>query len=88
MTQALSPAILGVQYAERITATGGSEPYEFRMTGGTLPPGVFFVGHGGFDGSPQTTGTWIMDVEVQDQAGQKASRRFQLRVAEATANGG
>lgn len=39
-TQALAPAALGAPYTAPLDATGGSPPYSWVITAGSLPPGL------------------------------------------------
>lgn len=37
----LSPAIVGVAYSQRLTATGGIPPYTWSVSSGSFPPDLY-----------------------------------------------
>jgi sugar lactone lactonase YvrE len=46
----------GSSYNQTITASGGSAPYTFSVTGGTLPAGLTLASSGSLSGTPTTPG--------------------------------
>ncbi|MBD0324161.1 MAG: putative Ig domain-containing protein, partial [Aldersonia sp.] len=61
---------VGVAYAERLTASGGSEPYAWSTIAGALPPGLFLnSGTGQITGSPTSAGTFRFTARVTDAVG-------------------
>ena len=83
-TIALGPTFLpngiaGANYNQLITATGGSPPYEFTVTG-ALPPGVKLSTAGVLTGVPVITGEFSFTVKARDRNNCEASRSFMLLV--------
>ena len=66
-TIALSPASLpnahiGASYNQAVTASGGTGPYQFSLSGGALPPGISLSQIGFLTGMPTTTGTYSFTI--------------------------
>ena len=72
-TSALPTGITGVSYSALITATGGTGPYLFDITGGGLPSGLFMTQAGGISGAPSQPGTFSFTVRATDSVGATAS---------------
>jgi hypothetical protein len=65
----LPSASTGVAYAESLSATGGTEPYSWRVDVAHLPPGITHHGssdHIVFSGIPTTAGNYAFAVAVLD----------------------
>ena len=77
-TAALAPADIGVAYSQPLTATGGTPPYTWSVTG-ALPPGLAVNG-ATIAGLPAAGGTANFAVQVRDSAGATASRPFSITV--------
>jgi hypothetical protein len=72
-TIALSPATLpggtvGVAYSQAITASGGTAPYTYTLTYGTLPAGVTLSSSGTLSGTPTASGTYPITVNAVDNS--------------------
>jgi hypothetical protein len=71
----LSPAtlpdgMLGVAYSQALTASGGTAPYLFAVTEGSLPPGLLLSpSSGAITGTPTATGSFTFTVRAVDDAG-------------------
>src|SRR5271167_481240 len=62
-------AIVGQNYTLPLTATGGSQPYTWQVTGGELPPGLKLHPHSGkIDGIPTTPGDYRFTLVVVDSS--------------------
>ncbi len=70
-TLTLGPAVLpvgnpGFAYSANFTVAGGSAPFVFSQTDGTLPPGLTLTSAGLLSGTPATLGTFLFGVRVLD----------------------
>ena len=94
-TLALAPATLndatvGAAYGATLTASGGTAPYAFSVTGGALPAGVALSASGALSGTPTAGGTFNFTVTATDSTGAgsggpfSASRGYTLTVVQAT----
>ena len=58
---------IAIFYDVQLLATGGQAPYTWSLTSGTLPPGLSLTpGTGVISGTPTTTGSYPITVEVTD----------------------
>src|SRR6202042_2033049 len=70
---ALSPSTLpaaavGTAYSSTITASGGTSPYTFAKTSGTLPTGLTLSTAGVLSGTPSAGGTFNFTITATDSA--------------------
>ncbi len=76
----LSKARLNQPYTQEISVSGGSEPYVFSMTGGSLPTGISFS-EGTFSGTPTVEGTFGgIVIQAVDNNGVTKSYTYSLTV--------
>ncbi|HUS04855.1 MAG TPA: putative Ig domain-containing protein, partial [Bryobacteraceae bacterium] len=69
-------------YSETLTVSGGTPPYSWSVSGGSLPPGLALnAGNGSISGLPAQGGAFPFTVRVTDAAGVTAERNFTLTVA-------
>jgi hypothetical protein len=80
-TTSVPAATQNAAYSFTVTGAGGSMPYTWTLTAGSLPTGVTFSGSGVLSGTPTVTGTFNFTVTVTDAAGQAASQALTLTVA-------
>jgi len=71
-------------YSEVFNATAGASPYRWKISAGTIPPGVAMNGNGNFVGTPERAGTFNFTVTVTDAFSNTASRNFSVSVAPAS----
>lgn len=57
----------GQTFTRALGATGGTGPYSFAQTGGTMPPGLTVVG-AAITGTPTSAGTFTFDVTATDSS--------------------
>lgn len=82
----LAPATIpagtvGQAYAQSLTATGGTGPYSYAVTAGTLPAGLTFGSDGALAGTPTAGGTFSFTVTGSDANGFTGSRAYSLTIA-------
>ena len=65
----LSSGYNGVGYSQTITSTGGSGPYTYSVTAGSLPPGVTLNASSGvLSGTPTAAGSYSFTVSSHDSS--------------------
>ena len=84
----ISPASLpsstyGQPYSETITASGGSWPHSFALSG-SLPAGMAFSSAGVLSGTPTASGNFNFIVTATDFTGGSNARSYTLTVADPT----
>jgi len=87
-TTSLSAGVLGTPYSGFLAANGGTSPYTWSITSGSLPAGIGLVaGSGALTGTPTTSGTFNFTVAVSDGSTpiQSQSAALSITVAPATA---
>jgi hypothetical protein len=77
----LPGASLGVAYQTAVAAAGGTPPYTFSATAGSLPGGLTFHSDGRIDGTPTAAGSFQFTVAATDASGASANKQFSLSVA-------
>lgn len=78
---ALSPSTLpggtvGTAYSETITASGGTAPYSFAVTAGSLPPGLSLSSGGVLSGTPTTAGSYSFTISATDSNSNTGSQAY------------
>ncbi len=66
----LPAAVVGVAYAQKLTASGGVSPYTFALTSGSLPAGFAFTA-GTISGTAAAAGSTNFTIRVTDSASAK-----------------
>jgi T5SS/PEP-CTERM-associated repeat protein len=69
-------------YSQTLLATGGTGPYSWLVTGGSLPPGVTLDAGGLVSGTPTTAGTYSFTLQVTDANGAQASQTVSLTIGD------
>ena len=73
-TTYLPPGSANTSYSAQLAATGGTKPYQWSITQGTLPGGLtLHAATGAITGKPNVTGTASFTVEVTDSEGTPAT---------------
>ena len=70
----------GSPYSVVFAATGGTTPYTWNISAGTVPPGTSMNGNGDFGGTPTTTGTFNFTAMVTDATDHTATGNFSVTV--------
>jgi len=89
----LSPAtlpsgIVGTAYNQMLTASGGTAPYTFAKTAGTLPPGLTLDPNGQLHGTPTAAGTFNFTITATDANGNTGSQTYTLKIVQLAPVGG
>lgn len=80
-TVTLAPAILavptvGVPYHQAFSASGGSAPYSYASSGGSLPAGLTLSASGTISGTPTAAGNYSFSVTATDAHGFSGSLAY------------
>lgn len=65
LPRSLPPGRISKSYRQALEVTGGTEPYELRVSSGSLPPGLSLLGTE-INGSPTEDGTFVFVVSATD----------------------
>ncbi|MEQ1513155.1 MAG: putative Ig domain-containing protein [Lysobacteraceae bacterium] len=76
----LPKAIAGLDYAQTMTAYGGTAPYTFSIGAGALPPGLMLSAAGMLSGTPTDPGDSTFTVTATDTSGVTGMRIYTLAV--------
>lgn len=82
-TTALPAATVGVSYSATISASGGTAPYSFALSSGSLPPGLGLTAAGAVSGIPSSGAgnTYGFTVQVSDNTNNTATKQLSIAVA-------
>ena len=69
-----------VPYNQTITATGGTGPYTFAVTSGSLPGGLTLASNGTLSGTPSAAGTFNFDVQATDSLFNTGTRSYSVQI--------
>ncbi|GAA4809622.1 Ig domain-containing protein [Tomitella cavernea] len=78
LTTNLADATTGTAYSRSLTASGGTAPYSWAVTTGTLPDGLTLSSAGEIAGTPTTAGAETFTVTVTDSATTPATATKEL----------
>ena len=83
-TTSLPAATTGTVYSATLQASGGTTPYSWSLSAGTLPAGLTLVTSTGvISGTPTATGTSSFTVQVTDAANNTGTKALSITVAAA-----
>ena len=69
-------------YSQALSATGGAPPYSWKLSAGSLPPGLNFDSASGrIGGTPSVAGTFNFTAQVTDSTGGNAFQTFSITIA-------
>jgi hypothetical protein len=77
----LPDGLVNTGYTKTLSASGGTQPYNWTIASGSLPPGVSFNPSSGMlSGTPTSSGTFTFTVQVTDSASATTPKTFNLTV--------
>jgi hypothetical protein len=76
--QTLPTTFIGQPYSVTLTSSGGTAPYTYAVTAGTLPPGLTLTSAGVLSGTPTAFGTFTFTVTSTDALGFTGTRVYTL----------
>ena len=77
----LPPGTVGEAYSTSLVAAGGSQPYSWTVTAGSLPAGLdlsFFTG--AITGTPTSAGNYTFTIKVRDNTNDNTLKEFTMAV--------
>ncbi|MBI1803449.1 MAG: putative Ig domain-containing protein [Ignavibacteriae bacterium] len=77
----LPGATNGTPYSQLVTATGGTTPYTFSVTSGSLPTGISLSSAGSLSGTPTVTGSFDFTIRAIDSSGCTGTRQYSIIVS-------
>jgi Putative Ig domain len=82
-TTSLPGGVVGSTYSSSLAATGGTAPYSWSISAGSLPTGLGLSGAGAITGTPSASGTFNFTVKVTDSSSptQSAPKALSIVVA-------
>jgi hypothetical protein len=84
-TTSLASGTVGSAYSQALAAAGGTTPYTWSLTAGTLPAGLTLNSNGTISGTPTTAATSTFTVQVRDSAQATATSQLSIQISPATA---
>ena len=82
ITTSLADALVQAPYSQSLQATGGTPPYTWLVTGGTLPDGITLDPNSGtLSGTPSAVGSFSFTIRAVDSVYAFAEGQFQITTA-------
>lgn len=87
-TLSLPSGTVGTAFpAAQVQASGGTTPYNFTVTSGSLPPGLNLNSNSGaISGTPTASGSTVFTITVTDSGGQTANTQFTISINASTSS--
>jgi hypothetical protein len=73
--------VVGAPYSASFNATGGTAPYSWALTAGSLPDGVSLGADGVLSGTPTVAGSFTFTLTAYDGPGFEGSKSFTAAIA-------
>ncbi len=87
-TSSLPGGTVSSAYSSTLAATGGTTPYSWSLSAGSLPAGLALSGSGVLSGTPTVAGTSSFTIKVTDSNAQSDTVNLSLAITVATGGGG
>ena len=71
---------MGTSYSKTLAASGGTSPYTWSVTGGSLPSGLSLSTAGVLSGTPTAGNTYSFTITATDSTSQTGSQAFSLTI--------
>jgi hypothetical protein len=84
LDDALADGTVGAAYTGAVAATGGTGPYTYAVTSGTLPAGLTLASNGAITGTPTTAATSAFTVTATDANDDTGNREYEVVVVALT----
>jgi hypothetical protein len=78
-TTTLPGGNVGISYSQALTATGGTPPYTYTISAGSLPPGIAINGDI-LGGTPAKPGSYTFTIQVADSVSATATAQFTVAI--------
>jgi hypothetical protein len=78
---ALPGGTVAAAYSQTLTASGGTAPYTFSLSVGTLPNGLTLAANGTLSGTPAQAGTFTFTAQAREANGCTGSQAYTLVLA-------
>ena len=80
-TASLTNGQVNIAYSQTITGTGGTPPYTWSISAGSLPAGLSLGASTGIiSGTPTTAGTYSFTIKLTDSVGGIATKAFSITI--------
>jgi len=79
-TSSLNAGTVNIPYSAELAASGGTTPYTWTITSGSLPAGIALSSDGVLSGTPGRAGTASFTAQVTDSNGSTDSASFTLNI--------
>ncbi len=79
----LPPAMVGTDYAQRITSPSGSAPFQCSLTAGRIPAGLALSAECDLRGRPLDAGSASMTIEIRDRFSRSQAATYLLNIVPA-----
>ncbi len=77
----LPAAYVGQYYSQQLSVSGGQWPYTYTVSSGYLPNGMSLSSSGQLYGTPVSSGTYTVSIQVRDNYGRTAVNNFSLTIS-------
>ena len=80
-TTSLANGTQGTAYSQVLALSGGTPPFAWTLTAGSLPPGITLTAQGALSGNPSASGNFGFTVQVKDSSSATATQQLTAAIA-------